>query len=195
MTNPILYYRVNPKNNRAYWCPTKSMRRVGFNLVALGFDGPEARDEAQKWNARWHEALKERGPRAMPRDGRDPPGRSFVYFIQVDDRVKIGVSTRPFTRLKSISGSAHGVMQAVVLVRGTREDEGRMHRRFARYRTNGEWFVASPALQRVMRACVAAGRVIYDDDESEEGTTRPDFLNRRGSRIFESHSQEGGLSD
>ena len=37
----IKYYFVKP-SGRAYWRPTKKMRVLGFHLVPLGIDGPEA---------------------------------------------------------------------------------------------------------------------------------------------------------
>ena len=47
----IRYYSVI--KGRGYWRPTRKMRRVGFEIVRCGPDGPEAWAMAERWNARW----------------------------------------------------------------------------------------------------------------------------------------------
>jgi len=57
----IKYYVVK-KSGRAYWRPTKRMRLVGFHLVPLGMDGPEAWALAEEWNGRWQAVRKGEAP-------------------------------------------------------------------------------------------------------------------------------------
>jgi hypothetical protein len=45
------YYVV--KRGRGYWQPTAQMRARGYQSVACGLDGPEARAVAEGWNATW----------------------------------------------------------------------------------------------------------------------------------------------
>ena len=63
MTNPIRFYTVYP-NGRAYWQCSRQMKALGFRPIALGPDGPEAREIAQLWNLRWDQL---RGPRRRAR--------------------------------------------------------------------------------------------------------------------------------
>jgi hypothetical protein len=185
MTGTVLFYRVQPKNGRAYWCPTPRMQELGFEVKALGPDGPEARAEAADLTAKWHEALKEdranRPRRPRDRAGRPaaaPSGaRSYVYFLQVGDRIKIGVSWGPLSRVSSIAGSAHAPISKVVIVPGNRADERRLHRQFERYRSNGEWFEAKAPLAVLIARCAMAGAVLH---EGLTGTKTPSKLNRGG---------------
>lgn len=150
MTGKIPYYRVARKNGRAYWCPTERMKAAGFHNVALGDDGDEARETAKLWNEKWRTGAKYAEPRS---------GGSFLYFFEVDDRIKIGVSRRPFGRLQGLAGAAHTRFGRVVIVPGTRADEQRLHRNYSAYRTNGEWFkAASPVLVEMLQAA-RLGRV------------------------------------
>jgi hypothetical protein len=48
----IKYYVVKA-SGRAYWRPTRRMRAMGFHLVPLGNDGPDAWAIAQEWNKKW----------------------------------------------------------------------------------------------------------------------------------------------
>jgi hypothetical protein len=167
VTERIPYYRVQPKNGRAYWCPTPSMRTLGFEVTALGTDGPEARAKALALTAKWRDARKRvpaaRRPRARRRT------RWYVYFLRAGDRIKIGVSWKPFSRLADLAGSAHASVSTVVIVPGTRADERRLHRLFDAYRTNGEWFKAAAPLLTTMARCAMTG-VIADDPNGRFGT-------------------------
>jgi hypothetical protein len=165
----IPYYRVNSKTGRAYWCPTAHMRRFGFEGRALGFDGENARKEALLWCDRWKNARAAMGmqaPRAPADDATDTADlaqQTFIYFLQVGDRIKIGVSKKPFTRLKSITAGAHGHIAKVIIVPGSVADERWLHRHFDRRRVNGEWFSATPPLVAMMLRCAKAGRLDPDD--------------------------------
>lgn len=57
----IKYYFVKP-SGRAYWRPTKKMRVLGFHLVPLGIDGPEAWALAADWNRKWQAVRKGEAP-------------------------------------------------------------------------------------------------------------------------------------
>jgi hypothetical protein len=57
----IKYYVVK-KSGRAYWRPTRRMRALGFHLVSLGMDGPEAWALAATWNERWQAVRSGKAP-------------------------------------------------------------------------------------------------------------------------------------
>jgi hypothetical protein len=79
---------------------------------------------------------------------------SVVYFIQADKYVKIGTSTRLEERLKTIrrgeGKKPHDcdTSDAKLLgtISGRYAEEADLHKRFAKWRVAGEWFVASPQL-------------------------------------------------
>lgn len=50
------------KGGRAFWQPTKRMRRLGFESVPLGLDGPEAWARAHKLNEQWERTRKGEAP-------------------------------------------------------------------------------------------------------------------------------------
>lgn len=166
----IPYYRVHRKNNRAYWCPTKRMKARGFEVTALGLDGPEAQEAGRELTARWRSTLKERsgalGPRVEAPSAQNALRvLSHVYFVRVGERIKIGVSRNAISRVQEIAGHLPYGISHVLIVPGTRQDERRLHERFRRYRTRGEWFRACAALQLTITRCAAAGAVIHDDAE------------------------------
>lgn len=70
--------------------------------------------------------------------------RGFVYFAQAEDTgfVKIGFSTRPYRRVKSLGRD----MVPLGAMPGSRIEEGRMHLRWAHCRLFGEWFQPSSDL-------------------------------------------------
>lgn len=155
------FYRVNPKNNRAYWIPTKSMKAAGFASIALGLDGPEARELAAEWTAKWTAERRRRKARAGCK-------LEYVYFVLVRDRMKIGYSQKPLARVSKISGGAHDAITSAVIVRGTKSDEKRLHERFNAYRTNGEWFVAARVLRLSMVRSAMVGAVVHDGSPASE---------------------------
>lgn len=72
---------------------------------------------------------------------------SNVYFIQSGAAIKIGVSTSVKQRLASLQTSSPTKLVLLATVEGAREDEARLHRRFANERIAGEWFRSDGTLQ------------------------------------------------
>ena len=70
----------------------------------------------------------------------------FVYFLRSGSLVKIGCSSNPRARLRQLTtGNAFGLrLEAVVA--GGRKVEQELHRRFAAYRHQAEWFHCDGAL-------------------------------------------------
>lgn len=79
------------------------------------------------------------------------PRIDVVYYLQWDDRIKIGTSSRPRARLGAIWHQ-----ELLAFERGGRELERRRHRDFAHLREGGEWFTAAPELRAHCRR-VAGG--------------------------------------
>lgn len=66
---------------------------------------------------------------------------SVVYFIRLESRIKIGTSTNPKARLSELPWDT-----VELLIRGDVAEERELHRRFEKYRVQGEWFRAEPEL-------------------------------------------------
>lgn len=172
MTGTIPYYVVRERHGtrRGYWCPTPRMKAAGFSMVTCGVDGPAARAEAALWTARW-QAARDAARRNSDRDDtgpRMPASRDhgYVYFLRVGDRVKVGFSRTPFTRVGELAVGMPRRPEVVVAVRGTRLDEGRMHQRLAAFRCSGEWFRATPEVMRIVMRSLMFGRPMHGRDSA-----------------------------
>lgn len=73
-----------------------------------------------------------------------------VYFVQAGDGgpIKIGYTTHKWrSRLSALqTGSPVRLGCRLVIAPATREDEQELHRHFAAYRLEGEWFEPGPML-------------------------------------------------
>jgi hypothetical protein len=84
-----------------------------------------------------------------------------VYFIQdsVGLEIKIGWSRCVASRLEDLQ---HGNPRRLILLGtmpGDRQEEMRLHARFAKSRLLGEWFLPCPDLLKLIdENCVVAGR-------------------------------------
>jgi hypothetical protein len=73
---------------------------------------------------------------------------TFVYFIQEGDEgpIKIGFSRNVQERIKALQTGHAQPLRLLHAMRGTLDDEQRLHRRFARLRIQNEWFAPAPEL-------------------------------------------------
>lgn len=92
----IPYYVVI--GGRGYWRPSKKLRKLGFNDITCGIDGPDAWAMAISWNRRVAAALNGEEPapncavaskREQAEAGRSYPGGSvgmaFQRYIRTDE--------------------------------------------------------------------------------------------------------------
>lgn len=173
MKQGIPFYRV--RNGNGFWEPTARMKARGFHSVPCGKDGPGARAVAETWNQRWQTARRA----GAPYNGGDQPGTDapnnigYVYFLRVAGRVKIGFSKDPFVRVSELKTGLTEQPTSIVAIRAQREDEKRLHRRLAAFRTSGEWFAESAAVLRTMHRWAAFGRPMHDNptEQIEKKTT------------------------
>lgn len=79
---------------------------------------------------------------------------SSVYFLHspANNRVKIGYSTNPSNRIRSILTSSPTELKLLAVINGTRDDEQLLHQRFAHLRVHLEWFSAEPELLQHIEA-------------------------------------------
>ncbi len=65
------------------------------------------------------------------------PAAGWVYAIRFGDRVKVGYTTDPETRMRNLPHE-----QVLAMVHGTRADEKAWHDLLADFHVTGEWFQA-----------------------------------------------------
>jgi Meiotically up-regulated gene 113 len=175
MRGKIPYYVVRERNGRAlgYWQPTKAMRDEGFVLVPCGPDGPEAHAIAAKWNSRWQHFRSENKADQVRSPSRD---YGFVYFLRAGKRVKIGFSKNPFTRISDLRTNIADPLDNVVIFKGSRLDEQRLHRRLRAYRMEGEWFALSETTTKMMCRCSVMGADALDVESAQIENKKSDSV-------------------
>lgn len=73
-------------------------------------------------------------------------GLEFVYFVECNEFVKIGYTTRVRMRFYDLVTWSPYTMRILLVIEGTREDERNYHLKFGKYFHKGEWFKKSPEL-------------------------------------------------
>jgi len=70
---------------------------------------------------------------------------SAIYLIKSNNKLKIGYSKNPWKRYKQLcTGSADNLALVMTFYcKNTRDLEKYLHKRFDKYRVNGEWFSVS----------------------------------------------------
>ncbi|RUV18275.1 MULTISPECIES: GIY-YIG nuclease family protein [unclassified Mesorhizobium] len=146
----IKYYMV--RAGHGYWQPTQRMKQLGFQPLACGPDGPGAWRIAEAANKEWQEARKAQVSGAQDLDAleRKADRVGHIYFICLDDRVKIGYSRKPFSRLADLMTGFARPPQMTVILRGRPRDEKALHQRYAPFRQQGEWFALTATMRREM---------------------------------------------
>jgi len=66
----------------------------------------------------------------------------MIYFIQNTNTnlIKIGYSALPRKRLKQLQLSHIDKLKILLTIKGSYSEEGKVHKKFAHLRVNGEWF-------------------------------------------------------
>ncbi|WDZ77915.1 GIY-YIG nuclease family protein [Ensifer adhaerens] len=98
---------------------------------------------------RWKRQASEDGP-SLHKAG-------YVYFLWAGDAVKIGFSVNPLRRLTSLETGVSAPIARIAVVPGTLADERRLHNRFHRQRSHGEWFRATKELNRIVMDMIELG--------------------------------------
>ncbi|MDO9016587.1 MAG: GIY-YIG nuclease family protein [Deltaproteobacteria bacterium] len=76
-----------------------------------------------------------------------------VYFVSVGgERIKIGWTTDIETRVATLQTANADRLYVRALIRGSMEDERRLHAKFAHLRVSGEWFREEPELSDYIEA-------------------------------------------
>lgn len=127
----LVYYRLGGGRSKHYY--------------AGSFKTPAKAEEHLQWIRYQIAAGTLRPERARPK--RERP--ESVYFAQLGDLIKIGVSVAPETRARALNAELLHVED------GGREREDELHSAFAHLRVRGEWFRDDARIRRYL-AKVAA---------------------------------------
>lgn len=71
----------------------------------------------------------------------------MIYFLKANDRVKIGYSHDPVSRIASLQTSSPYDLETLLLIDGTLDEEKELHTKFSMKRRSGEWFELDEELQ------------------------------------------------
>jgi hypothetical protein len=82
----------------------------------------------------------------------DDPSKSRVYFLAGAGLIKIGVTTNPTSRIRSIRNSSPVALELLGLHEATLLFEMLMHQKFEHLRRHGEWFEDTPELRETIDA-------------------------------------------
>ena len=81
----------------------------------------------------------------------NPATTGYVYFLWVNDRIKIGFSTKPAMRLATLqTGTGHPI-RFMAVIPGTMADERALHDLLRGRRAQGEWFKPTLKVIRVIQ--------------------------------------------
>lgn len=94
-----------------------------------------------------------RPARTRPETGNDAVG--YVYFLKIDDKVKIGFSAHPPGRLREVRPSQQAKVQMFAYVPGTMQREKALHERLKPYRRRGEWFTLDAEVLQTIYSMLA----------------------------------------
>jgi hypothetical protein len=75
-----------------------------------------------------------------------PPHPGFVYFIESGGFIKIGWSADWHARVRSLRTANPNPIDVLLVIKGSRQDEGDLHARFQACRAHGEWYTPTREL-------------------------------------------------
>ncbi|GCA49265.1 T5orf172 domain protein [Sinorhizobium sp. KGO-5] len=81
----------------------------------------------------------------------------YIYFLWAGDAVKIGFSVNPLRRLTGLETGVSAPIARIAIVPGTLAAERRLHNRFHKQRSHGEWFRATKELNRILMDMIEQG--------------------------------------
>nr|WP_229756430.1 GIY-YIG nuclease family protein [Cnuibacter physcomitrellae] len=105
-----------------------------------------------RWPSGWLCAVCEWRYGELPDTETAPPRVDVVYYIRFADRVKIGTSSTPRTRLAQLRHE-----EVLAFEPGARDVEQSRHQQFADLRLGGEWFSLEGDLAEHIAALALAG--------------------------------------
>lgn len=148
----FVHYEVWDVTGQQSWTSKKSVMAshvgdfIEHALKPLGYSAAEL-----KWS-----------PIDKPPGDREPVAAStktgeFVYFLSAGPFIKIGKSTgRPDARIRELQTGCPYPLTLIAHIVGGLREEFALHKRFAQYRTHGEWFKHEGELAAHIRVLAGA---------------------------------------
>lgn len=141
------------------------------------------------------------GGNIPPRHDKKPPkpliprlpraNDGYIYFLRVEEAVKIGYSATPMARASHLRTGLPVPISAFVAIRGSMRDEKRLHNLLKSSRTHGEWFRATQAIVTLMARAARHG-VLMTDELDEEASKRDCHKSQQTPGSLPELSQSGG---
>lgn len=78
----------------------------------------------------------------------------YVFGNFKKEICKIGYSTNPLKRLNSIQTGCPFKLEIILILRGDRKIEKNLHKKYKKYKTNGEWFSFSGELRNSINSMI-----------------------------------------
>jgi len=100
----------------------------------------------------------------------------MIYIVKADNRVKIGFTSAPESRIRDLQVSNPAVLEVLLVVNGNRDLEQQLHREFQYYRIRGEWFEYCQPIKDLI------ANSAEDDRKYEFGFEQKDFDS--GEQVF-----------
>ena len=98
---------------------------------------------------------------------------SYLYFIEkADGPIKIGYTTNPRQRLSNLQVSTPDNLSLFALVRGTEEDEKKVHNDLSDFNVGGEWFERCPLVHSYIEQLLSERETI-DPQRTRSRNTPP----------------------
>ena len=82
----------------------------------------------------------------------------MIYFIEANKKVKIGYTANPQNRISDIQTSNPDKLNVLLIIDGGCELERQLHKDFADYRLNGEWFEYSDSISDFIDSVISNDR-------------------------------------
>jgi hypothetical protein len=91
----------------------------------------------------------------------------FVYFVECDERIKIGVARDPERRLRSLQTGNPSQLRILAVVAGDADLEQAIHAKFESTRIGGEWFCKTDQLNEFIERVTTCNSVFFNHLENE----------------------------
>lgn len=134
MPRPYLGPKLWLDRRRGKWTILDGRKRVRTAFTEDELEQAEA--AIQQYAGGCYNPIRPAGPR---RNYKTPPQKG-VYVVGYGPYVKIGISLNVAERISSLQTGAPEKITLYAVLDGWAADEVALHRRFAAYRLNGEWF-------------------------------------------------------
>ena len=78
---------------------------------------------------------------------KDNFSNSYVYFMRVGNRVKIGFTNNVVQRRNALQSYCNGTLKGLYFYKGGTVEEKRLHEKFKKYKLGEEWFLYNQDIQ------------------------------------------------